>query len=453
MTQVQPAPSAAPITSDQAAEDERRILARIPGGTQLLSKRPEQFAPGQWPRFYSRAKGVEVIDGEGRTFIDMSVTGIGTCTLGFADDDVNAAVHAAVDRGSMTTLNCREDLELADLLIELHPWAEMVRYSRAGGEAMAIAVRLARAATGRSVVAFCGYHGWHDWYIAANLGDTSELDGHLLPGLEPAGVPVELRSTALPFRYNELADLEAIVATRGGDLAAIVMEPVRGNNPDPGFLEGVRAIADRTGAVLIFDEITSGLRLNTGGAHLTYGVTPDIAVLAKALGNGYPMAAVIGIGSVMEAAQRSFISSTYWTELIGPTAAIATLTKHRALDVGTRLIEIGRQVQRGWTDAASATGLSIQVSGIAPLSHLGFDPADGASTQAIATLYTQSMLDRGFLAGKAFYSCFAHTDAVIAAYLDAVAEVFGQLADAVSNGSVESKLRGPVAQTGFARLT
>jgi glutamate-1-semialdehyde 2,1-aminomutase len=442
--------TSAPHDADgDRASEERRVLARIPGGTQLLSKRPEQFAPGQWPRFYSRAKGAEVWDLDGRSYLDMSITGVGTCTLGFADDDVNAAVHAAVERGSMTTLNCREDLELADLLVELHPWAEKVRFSRAGGEAMAIAVRLARAATGRSVVAFCGYHGWHDWYIAANIGDTRELDGHLLPGLDPAGVPVELRGTALPFRYNELGDLERIVAEHGADLAAIVMEPVRDTDPAPGFLSGVRALADKVGAVLIFDEVTSALRLNTGGVHLTYGVHPDVAVLAKALGNGYPMAAVIGIGPVMDAAQRSFISSTYWTELIGPTAALATLRKHRDLDVGARLAAIGRRVQRGWRAAADETGLDVRISGIPPLSHLSFL----AAPQPAATLFTQSMLDRGFLAGKAFYASFAHTDGMIGDYLAAVRESFEIIASAVAEASIESRLRGPVAQSGFARLT
>ena len=442
--------SPAQATSSPAGVDvERRLLARIPGGTQLLSKRPEQFAPGQWPRFYARAKGVEVWDLDGRRYLDMSITGVGTCVLGFADDEVNAAVHAAVERGSMSTLNCLEDLVLADLLVELHPWADMVRYARTGGEALSVAVRLARAATGRSAVAFCGYHGWSDWYIAANLADSRELDGHLLPGLDPAGVPRELQATALPFRYNQPDDLRRIVADHGHDLAAIVMEPVRGNNPDPGFLEQVRRIATECGAVLIFDEVTSGLRLNTGGAHLTFGVHPDVAVFAKALSNGYPMAAVIGIGAVMEAAQRSFVSSSYWTELIGPTAAIATLTKHRRLDVGARLTEIGLRVQQGWRSAAAAGGLAIEVSGIPPLSHLAFEH----HPQATATLYTQLMLERGFLAGKAFYASYAHEDHLIDAYLESVHEVFGLLATAVAQESVEAQLRGPVAQTGFARLT
>ena len=231
--------------------------------------------------------------------------------------------------------------------------------------------------------------------------------------------------------------------------AATTAQEGRGNNPAPGFLEEVRRIATEAGAVLIFDEVTSGLRLNTGGAHMTYGVYPDVAVFAKALGNGYPMAAVIGIGAVMETAQRSFVSSSYWTELIGPTAAIATLTKHRSLNVGARLIEIGVRVQQGWLAAATASGLAIEVSGIPPLSHLGF----GHSPQATATLYTQLMLDRGFLAGKAFYASYAHEDHLVDVYLDAVREVFDVLADAVADDSVEAHLRGPVAQTGFARLT
>ena len=428
---------------------ERRILELVPGGTQLLSKRPEQFAPGQWPRFYDRAEGARVWDASGREFLDISTSGIGTCTLGFANPEVNAAVHAAVDRGSMSTLNCIEDLELAELLIELHPWAEMVRYARTGGEAMAVAIRLARAATGRSVVAFCGYHGWHDWYLAANLADSTELDGHLLPGLDPLGVPRELAGTAVPFRYNNLADLEAIVAARGDELAAVVMEPVRGTPPDPGFLEAVRDLAHRAGAVLVFDEVTSALRVNTGGIHLTYGVNPDIAVFAKALANGFPMAAIIGVSEVMEVAQRSFISSTYWTELIGPVAAIATLKQHRALDVGARLNEVGQRVQAGRRSAATRAGLAVTITGIPPLSHLGFtdDP------QATATLFTQELLDRGFLASRSFYPSFAHTDAQIDSYLAAVDEVFVDLADAVSTGSVLQRLRGPVAQSGFTRLT
>src|SRR5690606_15159947 len=279
------------------------------------------------------------------------------------DPDVNRAVIAAVEAGSMATLNCPEEVELAELLIELHPWARMVRYTRSGGEAMSVAVRLARAATGRDVIAFCGYHGWHDWYLAANLAEGSSLDGHLLPGLSPAGVPRGLHGTMLPFQYNRPEELRAIVREHG-KLAAILMEPVRNHMPDPGSLEEVRELATAAGAVLIFDEITSAFRLNTGGAHLTFSVTPDVAVLAKGMSNGYPMGAIIGTREVMEAAQTSFISSTYWTERIGPAAAMATIRKHRAANAAAHLVAIGKRVQDGWSAAASAQGLPVEVGGI-----------------------------------------------------------------------------------------
>ena len=335
----------------------RRARKVIPGGTQLLSKRPEMFLPEQWPTYFKSAKGAEVIDLDGRTYLDMSYCGIGATVLGFADPDVDAAVKRAIDMGSMSTLNCAEDIELAELLVEGHPWADMVRFGRAGGEAMAIAVRIARAATGRDMVAFCGYHGWHDWYLSANLGTTTALDGHLLPGLDTKGVPRGLAGLMHPFHFNKLDEIEAIVAEHGERLAAIVMEPVRSSEPTPEFIGGIRALADRCGAVLIFDEVTSGFRINSGGAHLAYGVDPDIAVFAKAIANGYPMAAIVGRASVMDAAQETFVSSTAWTERVGPVAALATLRKHREQNVPRHLMRIGTRVQKGWTAASQATGL------------------------------------------------------------------------------------------------
>ena len=325
----------------------RRALKVMPGGTQLLSKRPEMFLPEQWPTYFKSAKGAEIVDLDGNTYLDMSYCGIGATILGFADSDVNAAVKTAIDMGSMSTLNCAEDVELAELMIELHPWADMVRFGRAGGETMAIAIRIARAATGRDMVAFCGYHGWHDWYLSANLGETTALDGHLLPGLDTKGVPRGLAGLMHPFHFNKLDEIEAIVAANGDRLAAIVMEPVRSSEPTPEFIEGIRALADRCGAALVFDEVTSGLRINNGGAHLAYGVDPDMAVFAKAIANGFPMAAIVGRASVMDAAQETFVSSTAWTERVGPVAALATLRKHHEQNVARHLVRIGTRVQCG----------------------------------------------------------------------------------------------------------
>ncbi len=428
----------------------RKAKTLIPGGTQLLSKRPEMFLPDHWPAYYSRARGAEVWDLDGKRYLDMSFNGIGSCVLGAADPDVNAAVKAAIDAGSMSTLNAPEEVELAELLCELHPWAGMVRYARGGGEAMAVAVRIARAKTGRDRVALCGYHGWQDWYLAANLAEDHALDGHLLPGLAPAGVPRGLVGTALPFRYNRLDELKAIVAKHGKELAAIVMEPIRDHDPEPGFLEGVRQMAKETGAVWIIDEITAGFRLLTGGAHLTFGVEPDVAVFAKALGNGFPVAAVVGRAEVMQAAQTTFISSTNWTERIGPVAALATVGKHRRCNVASHLIRIGRRVKEGWAAAASKAGMVIEVGGIDPLGHFSFP---GEQKQAVRTLFTQMMLERGFLATGAFYATYAHQDEHVDRYLAAVNEVFALLAKAMAENSVMAQLKGPVAHTGFSRLT
>jgi glutamate-1-semialdehyde 2,1-aminomutase len=422
----------------------------IPGGTQLLSKRPEMFLPGQWPAYFRSAKGAHVVDMDGRTFLDMTVSGIGATVLGFADPEVDAAVKSAVDNGTMCTLNSPEEVELAELMIELHPWADMVRFGRSGGEAMAIAVRIARAATRREVVAFCGYHGWHDWYLSANLAQDDALDGHLLPGLKPAGVPRGLVGLMQPFHFNQLGELEAIVARHGQSLAAIVMEPVRSTEPTPEFIQGVRRIATETGAALVFDEVTAGFRLNTGGAHLVYGVEPDIAVFAKAIANGYPMASIIGRREFMDAAQDTFISSTAWTERVGFVAALATIRKHRRENVSKHLCRIGERVQQGWRSTADQVELPIEVSGIAPLGHIRFDVEEAGE---LRTLFTQMMLDRGILASGAFYAMYAHTDADVDRYLGALKDVFAQLKAAVENRSVRQLLRGPVAHGGFSRLT
>lgn len=422
----------------------------IPGGGQLLSKRSERFLPGYWPAYYSRAKGCRVWDLDGRRYLDFAQMGVGSCILGYADDDVDAAVMAAIRNGSMATLNCPEEVELAEEMICLHPWAQMVRFARTGGEACAVAVRIGRAASGRSKVAFCGYHGWHDWYIAANLGNAANLDGQLLPGLAPRGIPRELKDTALPFNYNRLDELNALIDAYPGQVGVIIMEPQRGAAPAPGFLEGVRETATRIGAVLIFDEVTSGFRMNVGGIHLRYGIQPDLAVFGKALGNGYPIAAIVGHRDVMEYAQDTFISSTFWTERIGFTAALSVIRKMEAENVPAHLIHYGELINRSWRDLAARHGLSIEITGIPPLTHLAFR---GDEDGAVQTLYTQEMLDRGYLLGAAVYTTYAYSEAIIEQFLADTDEVFAVLSQALAEGSVAGRLRGGIAQSGFKRLT
>lgn len=423
----------------------------MPGGTQLLSKRPELFVPEHWPTYAHRASGCRVWDPDGREFIDMTTTGIGACLLGYADPDVNEAAKRAIDRGSLTSLNVPDDVELAERLVDLHPWSDRVRFARTGGEAMSVAVRIARAAVGRDTVAVCGYHGWSDWYIAANLGDDARLDGHLLPGLQPTGVPRALRNTALPFHYNRIDELDAIIARHGDDLGAIVMEPLRFDEPAGGFLEQVRATADRHGLVLVFDEITSGWRHTFGGVHRQLGVEPDVVVYAKSISNGFPMAAVVGRETVMDAAQDSFISSTYWTEAVGPAAALRTLDKMLASNLAEHVDAVGREFQTGVTQLADAHDLRLHVGGRPALTHIEFDYGDASA--AVRTLFSQHLLDAGYLAGGAFYPTLAHDLGIIEDYLRAADRALALIARSLDRGSVESDLRGPIAHAGFQRLT
>ncbi|MGX7948836.1 aminotransferase class III-fold pyridoxal phosphate-dependent enzyme [Oleidesulfovibrio alaskensis] len=431
----------------RCSEYQAKAKQRIPNLTQLLSKNPTRFGEGVWPTYYSKAKGAYIWDLDGHKYLDMSIAGIGACVLGYADEDVDDAVCAAVRQGVASSLNCPEEVELADLLCELHPWAEQARFARSGGEAMAVAVRIARTYTGKGVVLFCGYHGWQDWYLAANLSDESALDGHLMKGLPPAGVPRSLCHSAYPFRYNDIEGFDALVAEHQDNLAAIVTEPVRNFTPDPAFLARLRDVATRLDVPLVVDEISAGLRFTTGGAHLCYdGFIPDIAVFSKALANGYAMSAIIGTQKVMSAASDTFISSTNWTERIGPVAAIATLKKHQRLNLGSHLVRIGTRVQDGWLELGRKHGLPVTVSGMKPMGHFSF----GEDHLVKRAFFIQLMLERGILASTDFYAMGAHTPDHVEEYLSACDEVFGIIAE---TGDIRGQLKGQPCLSGFQRLT
>ena len=440
-----------PTSHNRGADLYNQARQLIPGGTNLLSKRPERMLPEQWPVYYDKAEGNYIWDLDGRKLIDMTSAGCGTCLLGAADPDVNAAVKAVIDSGSMSTLNPWEEVELAERLCEIHPWADQVRYARCGGETDAVAVRIGRAATGKERIAFCGYHGWHDWYLAANLASESALDGHLLPGLDPAGVPRSLVGTVLPSRFNHLADLEKIVLDHRAELGVIIMEPMRFTEPQAGFLEQVRELATRIGAVLIFDEINIGFRHNLGGIHQTLGVDPDIVTYAKVLSNGFPMGAVVGRQQVMDAAQDSFISSSYFTERIGPAAALATIEKMQRKKVQEKIIATGQCISQQWKRLAHKHKINGQVEGRPGLMSMRFEYGDESS--AMRTLYTQEMLDRGIIAAGSCYPNFTMTSAILDQYFAALDEVFPVLADAADKNNARARLRGPVAQSDFRRLT
>lgn len=421
----------------------------IPGGTQLLSKRPEMFLPDLWPAYYSRAKGCEVWDLDGNHYYDVSLMGVGACVHGYANEEIDEAAKRAIDKGSMCTLNAPEEVELAQTMIRLHPWADRVRYAKAGGEGMALATRIARAATGKDIVLVCGYHGWHDWYLAANLVKGDPLADVHLKGLDPAGVPRGMAGTNLIFHYNNIEEFNTLVENNRGNIAAVIMEPIRNDYPQDGFLDIIRETTRRENIALVFDEITAGFRLCPGGSHLKLGVNPDIAVFAKAMTNGYPLSVIIGIGEYMDAAQNTFISSTFFTERIGFAATIKALELYESNNVHEYINHIGEYVQHKWKEIAEKHGVEIEIGGIYPLSHFGFvcdKPLE------YKTFFTQEMLKEGFLASTAFYMSYAHTDDIIEKYLVAYERTIAKIASINGSSKDIEEFIGKCCHSGFERL-
>ena len=421
----------------------------IPGGTMLLSKRPEMFLPDAWPSYFSKAKGCHVWDLDGNKFLDMSIMGIGTNSLGYGNEKVDLAVLDIVKKGNMSTLNCPEEVELAEKLIEINPWADMVRFARTGGEANAIAVRIARAAAGKDGVAICGYHGWHDWYLSVNHNTNDDLlSNHLLPGLEPKGVPKALKNTVFPFMYNNFEELLDIVNTKS--IGVIKMEVVRNFGPEDNFLKKVRKLADDKNIVLIFDECTSGFRETYGGIFKKYNVTPDLAMFGKTLGNGYAITAVVGKKSVMEAAQQTFISSTFWTERIGPTAALKTLEIMNKMKSWEIITSTGIKVRKGWQELADKYNIPIKLSAIPAVSSYKFL---SNNHNYYKTLITQELLKKNILASTHFYACTEHKQSHIDFYLENLDKIFYIISKSENDDlDIKKLIDNKVCHSGFTRL-
>ena len=420
----------------------KRAKTIIPGGNMLLSKRAEMFLPEYWPAYFSKAKGCEVWDLDNNKFIDMSIMGIGTNTLGYGHEKVDEAVLNIIKKGNMSTLNCPEEVYLAEKLIELHPWADMARFTRTGGEANAVAVRIARAASGKDGVAFCGYHGWHDWYLATNIRSKNNLDGHLLSGLDSKGVPKELEGTIYPFEYNNYNELQKIIDS--GSIGVIFMEVMRNHAPNDNFLQKVRDLATKNGIVLVFDECTSGFRENFGGLHLKYNVYPDIAMFGKALGNGYAINAIIGRREVMEIAQSTFISSTFWTERIGPSAALATLKVMEEEKSWEIISKIGSEMKMFWKNVFNNNNIKINISGLDALASYSIEEEYSI---LLKTYLTQELLKKGYLSSNSFYSSITHNSNLLSTYFEDFENVLTKF-----NPKLLQLLDGPECHVGFKRL-
>lgn len=442
---------ARPSRVPRSMELYRRALERIPGGTQLVSRRPNRVAYGVSPVYATRASGARFWDVDGFEYIDW-ISGIGAILLGYADPVVDEAVRGQIALGTMYSVNHELEIELADELAKFIPCAEMTRYAKCGGEACAIAVRIARGVTGRDLVLFCGYHGWHDWYLAANLAEEASLNGHLFPGIEPIGVPQALAGTALPFAFGDLPALGELLGRHRGKVAAVIMEPLRSEIPPAGYLQGVANLAREHGAVFIFDEVSAGLRYGTGGAQKHLGVTPDMAVFAKSLSNGYPMAAVVGKREVMEPAGRMFISSTYWSDTLGLQAALTTLREVHRRNVPEQLWRFGAELKRRLNAAGEQAGLAVTCAGVDVHPSLQFAIEDPVLRSQVTTLYIQEMAKRGCHGYASFYLNAAQGLAELEQTVTAASETFTVIREALDTKSVEQRLECDVQQDAFRRL-
>lgn len=423
-----------------------RAEASIPGGNSFFSKRPSLHLPEKWPTYFKSAVGCDITDLWGNTYKDFGYMGVGTNVVGYAHPEINSAVKECIDNSNMSTLNCFEEVLLAEKLIDLHPWAHQARFARTGAEANAIAVRLARAATGRNEVAVCGYHGWHDWYLAANL-QSGALDDHLLKGLQINGVSAGLQDSVLPFKYGDLDSFLKIISSV--NLAAVIMEVGRSTAPDIRFLSTIRKKCSERGIVLIFDECSSGFRSNLGGMHLELGIDPDLVMYGKALGNGFAITTVLGTEEVMEFANTSFMSSTFWSERIGFVAALATLEvmqKHKIFEV---VKNIDQRLRASFKTHIDLMGEEARLGGILGLPSFNFSKQNDVKK----TLITQEMLKRGYLASNVCYVSYAHSE-FVDQFLINIGEVFEMLVENESDPErLISLLEVKVCQTGFARLS
>jgi glutamate-1-semialdehyde 2,1-aminomutase len=427
-----------------------RAKVLIPGITQLISRRPTRAALGVSPIYAERAKGCRIWDVDGNEYVDWT-SAVGPVILGYADEVVDAAVRAQIERGSIYSIVQESAVELAEELVRIVPSAEMVRYCKGGGEACTIAVRIARGVTGRDKVLFCGYHGWHDWYQAANIG-AERLAEHLFNGIEPIGVPRCLEGTAVPFTYGDLEELEALLKSHAGELACIIMEPMRSGEPPAGYLDGVRAFASRYEVILIFDEVSSGFRIARGSAQEYAGVTPDISVFAKAISNGYPMGAVVGKREFMEPAAQMFISSAYWDDNIGIAASLATLRELERRDAVAHFNRIGALFKEQINAAAVAVGLDAACEGVAAHPHIRFGVDDAEVAAKVNALFIQENARRGVILAAGFMFNCAHGEEEVEQTAAVVEESFAMIAEGLDRGTLDQLLEVPPQAELFRRL-
>ena len=422
----------------------QRAKQVIPGGTMLFSKRPELHLPENWPTYYKSAKNYTVTDLNNKKYKDLIFL-VGTNSLGYSNKQIDNAVINSINLSNMSSFNNYQEVILAEKLIDIHPGLDMVRFARSGAEANTIAIRIARAASGKNNVAFCGYHGWHDWYLASNLSNKTNLNSHLLNDLNIKGVNTNLKQTSFPFEFNNIKQLENLISEK--KIGTIIMEVHRTFIPNIEYLKKIRSLCDKKNIVLVFDECTSGFRETYGAIYKKYKVKPDMIMLGKALGNGYAINAILGKRSVMEYAQSSFISSTFWTEKIGSVAAIKTLEVMDNIKSWKLISKIGSSIKKDWKKIALKNGFEIQIGGLNAIPSFSFK---NVNNLLYKTYLTQTMLEKNYLASNVIYVSTVHKN-IYQKYLNILDETF-KIMSHKDDEKIIFNLKGPISENFFKRL-
>ncbi len=409
----------------------------VPGASQTLSKGPGMFVEGAYPVFLERGQGCRVWDVDGNEYVDY-ILGLASITLGYAYPAVTEAVARQLGRGSIFSLPHPLEVEVSERLKEVIPCAEMVRFLKTGSEADAAAVRVARAATGRDVVLYCGYMGWHEWYSVTTPRSK--------------GIPKDFSRFVVPFNYNDLASLEAALVEHHGRVAAVIMEPVLLDAPAPGFLAGVEAAAHRHGALLIFDEIVAGFRWAVGGAQERFGVVPDLATFGKGMANGLPLAAVVGRAEFMREFDDIFVSSTFGGDTLALAACRATLDEYARLPVIERLWSIGQRFQDRFAALATRLGVPARTIGYPVHPKIVFDHARPEVQRLLMSLFLQESAARGVIFHFAgFNVSYSHSDIDLDETLDACDWALRVVGEALADGRIAERLRGKPYAEAFRR--
>lgn len=417
------------LNTERSKQLWEKALKLIPCGTQTLSKAPSQFAEGVYPIYLDRGKGSHVWDVDGNEYIDFPL-GLGAMILGYDYPSVKEAILKQLEKGSTFSLLNTAEIEFAELVNEVVPCAENVRFTKTGSEATSGAIRIARAYTGKKKIATCGYHGWHDWYVGAT-------PRHL-------GVPEEVRNLVLTFSYNDPASLEKLFAEHPNQIAAVIMEPVGLVPPQNQFLEKVKEIAHKNQALLIFDEIVTGFRYALGGAQELYKVIPDLATMGKAVGNGMPLNLVCGKAEVMKTCENIFFSSTFGGETLSLVAGSAVIREMKSKNVISQLWKQGNKLLENFKSQTAKLQLKAELIGFGPRQFLNVFGEDGKPSQLLKAIFWQECIRRGVLFGNAQFISFSHSDADIEKTIQATNVALEYLKKAVDSGAPEKFYDGHI---------